>query len=115
MTDYAAGRILLRVKCEQGSEMHIDIKKTTPLRNLMDAYCDRLGLHTELTRFFANGERVAPEDTVEKLGLEDLGIILADFVLFSGPLPRTDSPAPAPAATPTSGRSVQGSNQHGST
>ena len=119
MSDYAAaGRILLRVKCEQGSEMHFTIKKSTPLRKLMDAYCDHLGLRTEnghrLARFFANGERVAPEDTVEKLGLEDLGIILADFVLI-GPLPRTGSPAPAPAASPTSGRSVQVSNQHGST
>ena len=115
----AAGRILLRVKDQLGNEVQFKIKKSTPLRKLMDAYCDHLGLRTDnghrRARFFANGERVAPEDTVEKLGLEDLGIILAEFVFLERPLPRTDSPAPAPAATPTRGRSVQGSIQHGST
>ena len=38
MTDYAAGRIMLRVKCEQDITGYIKVKKTMPLRKLMYAY-----------------------------------------------------------------------------
>merc|ERR1711933_641865 len=50
-------------------------KKTTPLRKLMDAYCSRLGLQASQVRFMVDGERIAPDDTAEKLGLEDEDLI----------------------------------------
>ena len=67
--------ILLKVKDQQGSEVQYIIKKSTPLRGLMAAYCKRLGLEKEQVHFMLNGKRIAPEDTAEKLGLEDKDLI----------------------------------------
>jgi large subunit ribosomal protein L40e len=41
----------------------------------MDAYCSRLGLQASQVRFMVDGERIAPDDTAEKLGLEDEDLI----------------------------------------
>merc|ERR1711933_663839 len=71
----AAGHIQLKVKDQQGSEVQFKIKKSTPLRKLMDAYCSRLGLQASQVRFMVEGERIAPDDTAEKLGLEDEDLI----------------------------------------
>merc|ERR1712054_178449 len=60
---------------QQGSEVQFKIKKTTPLRKLMDAYCSRLGLQASQVRFMVDGERIGPDDTAEKLGLEDEDLI----------------------------------------
>merc|ERR1712194_693807 len=67
--------IQLKVKDQQGSEVQFKIKKSTPLRKLMDAYCSRLGLQASQVRFMVDGERIAPDDTAEKLGLEDEDLI----------------------------------------
>ncbi|OLP91593.1 Ubiquitin-like protein SMT3 [Symbiodinium microadriaticum] len=57
---------------EGGSrKVQFKIKKTTPLRKLMDAYCSRLGLQASQVRFMVDGERIAADDTAEKLGLEE--------------------------------------------
>merc|ERR1712070_642925 len=71
----APAHIQLKVKDQQGSEVQFKIKKTTPLRKLMDAYCSRLGLQSSQVRFMVDGERIGPEDTAEKLGLEDEDLI----------------------------------------
>merc|ERR1711957_43461 len=60
---------------QQGSEVQFKIKKSTPLRKLMDAYCSRLGLQASQVRFMVDGERIAPDDSAEKLGLEDEDLI----------------------------------------
>merc|ERR1712232_1301934 len=73
--DAAANHIQLKVKDQQGSEVQFKIKKSTPLRKLMDAYCSRLGLQSSQVRFMVDGERIAPEDSAEKLGLEDEDLI----------------------------------------
>merc|ERR1712203_88512 len=73
--DEAAAHIQLKVKDQQGSEVQFKIKKSTPLRKLMDAYCSRLGLTASQVRFMVDGERIAPDDTAEKLGLEDEDLI----------------------------------------
>merc|ERR1712075_34052 len=73
--DAGAGHIQLKVKDQQGSEVQFKIKKSTPLRKLMDAYCSRLELQASQVRFMVDGERIAPDDTAEKLGLEDEDLI----------------------------------------
>merc|ERR1712119_258894 len=67
--------IQLKVKDQQGSEVQFKIKKSTPLRKLMDAYCSRLGLTASQVRFMVDGERISADDTAEKLGLEDEDLI----------------------------------------
>merc|ERR1712151_1056126 len=49
------GHIQLKVKDQQGSEVQFKIKKSTPLRKLMDAYCSRLGLQASQVRFMGAG------------------------------------------------------------
>merc|ERR1712093_350439 len=71
----APQHIQLKVKDQQGSEVQFKIKKTTPLRKLMDAYCNRLGMQSSQVRFMVDGERIAPDDTADKLGLEDEDLI----------------------------------------
>merc|ERR1719356_2337022 len=73
--DAAAAHIQLKVKDQQGSEVQFKIKKSTPLRKLMDAYCSRLGLTASQVRFMVDGERISADDTAEKLGLEDEDLI----------------------------------------
>merc|ERR1711998_347276 len=75
MGDDAAAHIQLKVKDQQGSEVQFKIKKSTPLRKLMDAYCSRLGLTASQVRFMVDGERISADDTAEKLGLEDEDLI----------------------------------------
>merc|ERR1712113_1366338 len=73
--DAAAAHIQLKVKDQQGSEVQFKIKKSTPVRKLMDAYCSRLGLTASQVRFMVDGERISADDTAEKLGLEDEDLI----------------------------------------
>merc|ERR1711941_165877 len=75
MAEDAGAHIQLKVKDQQGSEVQFKIKKSTPLRKLMDAYCSRLGLQASQVRFMVDGERIAPDDSAEKLGLEDEDLI----------------------------------------
>ncbi len=64
---------------QQGSEMLYTIKKSTPLKKLMDAYRSRLqtpqGRHIVLALFTVDGKCILPDDTAAKLGLEDGGPI----------------------------------------
>ena len=87
----AAGRTLLRVKDQLGQEVRFQIKKSTPLRKLMDAYCGRLGLQASRVRFVADGVRIAPDDTDE---LCEGHLILAT----------TEPPTHSPPLAPTVGR-----------
>jgi len=86
MAEEAPQHIQLKVKDQQGSEVQFKIKKSTPLRKLMDAYCSRLGLQASQVRFMVDGERIAPDDTAEKLGLEETAwaqLAHSDIVLLN--------------------------------
>ncbi|BHF57210.1 Small ubiquitin-related modifier 2 [Sparganum proliferum] len=71
MTDASASKeksnepINLTVHGQDGSVIHFKIKRTTPLKKLMTAYCDRLGLTLSNVRFTCDGEHVQQEDTPE--------------------------------------------------
>ena len=70
-----AGRIQLQVKDQQGSEVQCSIMKSTRLRMLMRAHCSRLCVQKSQVRFMIDGRCIAPDDTAEKLGLEDDDLI----------------------------------------
>mmetsp|Transcript_6533 Transcript_6533/g.11351 ORF Transcript_6533/g.11351 Transcript_6533/m.11351 type:complete len:107 (+) Transcript_6533:92-412(+) len=63
--------IQLKVKDQHGSEIIFRIKRSTPLKKLIDAYCMRNGLASTQVRIMVDGERIAPEDTADYLGLEN--------------------------------------------
>ncbi|KAL5111202.1 Small ubiquitin-related modifier 2-A [Taenia crassiceps] len=57
--------INLTVHGQDGSVIHFKIKRTTPFKKLMNAYCQRLGLTLANVRFTCDGEHVQYEDTPE--------------------------------------------------
>ena len=67
--------INLRVLDQLDNCVAYSIKKHTPLRKLMDVHCSKRGLQNSLVCFIANGERIAPNDTAEKLGPDDDDLI----------------------------------------
>merc|ERR1711933_661418 len=93
IAEAAGAHIQLKVKNQQGSEVQFKIKKATPLRKLMDVYCSRLGLRASQVRFMVDGERILPDDTAERLGLEDEDLIEVAMEQTSG-MPIMDTTAP---------------------
>lgn len=64
--------IQLRVVDQNGQEVLFKIKKTTQLKKLMDAYCDRKGITDRgAVRFSFNGERIREDSTPKELGIEE--------------------------------------------
>lgn len=54
----------LNIKVTDGNnEVFFKIKKTTPLRKLMDAFCERQGKQANTVRFLFDGTRVRHDDT----------------------------------------------------
>lgn len=49
------------------NEVFFKIKQSTPLKKLMDAYCERQGKSPDSVRFLYDGERVQPTDTPQKV------------------------------------------------
>ena len=54
-----------------GAPVQFRIKKTTPFRKLMDAYCKKLGLSKEAVRFTFDGNRIREVDNPKACGVED--------------------------------------------
>lgn len=50
---------------DNNNEVFFKIKRTTQLKKLMDAFCDRQGKQIATVRFLFDGTRVRPEDTPE--------------------------------------------------
>ncbi|KAL5012155.1 hypothetical protein ScPMuIL_010706 [Solemya velum] len=63
--------INLKVTGQDGSVVHFKIKKNTPLRKLMSAYCDRAGLKMGAVRFRFDGNPINETDTPCGLDMED--------------------------------------------
>ena len=54
-----------------GAPVQFRIKKTTPFKKLMDAYCKKLGISKEAVRFTFDGARLHEKDAPMARGLED--------------------------------------------
>lgn len=48
---------------DNNNEVFFKIKRTTQLKKLMDAFCDRSGKNPSSVRFLFDGQRVQPTDT----------------------------------------------------
>ena len=69
-------KIRLIVKEPEGRKLEFKIKKSTPLRKLMEVYCRPVGLGQQQVHFMTNGKRILPDDTAAKLGIEHNDTIL---------------------------------------
>jgi len=56
---------------QDGDEIVFKIKKTTPLKKLMNAYCNRQDVRFDALVFLYDGNRIQPDDTPDALGMED--------------------------------------------
>ncbi|ESO95253.1 hypothetical protein LOTGIDRAFT_227264 [Lottia gigantea] len=63
--------INLKVTGQDGSVVHFKIKKNTPLRKLMSAYCNRAGITAGAVRFRFDGNPMNDDDTPISLDMED--------------------------------------------
>ncbi|KAH7818210.1 putative small ubiquitin-related modifier [Monocercomonoides exilis] len=74
----------VRVRSATGEEVYFKIKRSTPLKKLMAAYCSRENLIPSSVRFMLDGTRVNPTDTPEKLDMEDGDMIDAEVEQTGG-------------------------------
>ncbi|KAL7271556.1 SUMO protein smt3 [Rhizina undulata] len=62
----------LNIKVTDGNnEVFFKIKRTTQLKKLMDAFCDRQGKAPNSVRFLFDGTRVQGGDSPESLDMQD--------------------------------------------
>ncbi|KAJ1959888.1 SUMO protein smt3, partial [Dimargaris xerosporica] len=61
----------IKVVSADSSEVHFKIKRSTPLRKLMETYCDRTGKNMNSVRFLFEGNRVLESHTPKDLDMED--------------------------------------------
>ncbi|XP_053660747.1 small ubiquitin-related modifier 3-like [Anopheles marshallii] len=64
-------RINLRVLGQDNAVVQFKIKKHTPLRKLMNAYCDHAGLPKQELRFRFDGFPIGENDTPTTLHMEE--------------------------------------------
>jgi small ubiquitin-related modifier len=64
--------IHLKVKSNDHEEIFFKIKKVTPLKKLMEKYCERMGLsNLNNVRFLFDGERIVPSNTPSQLNMQN--------------------------------------------
>lgn len=65
-----AGSEHLNIKVtDNNNEVFFKIKRTTQLKKLMDAFCDRQGKNPNSVRFLFDGQRVNPTDNPDSVWL----------------------------------------------
>eukprot|EP00339_Tiarina_fusa_P004581 CAMPEP_0117042784 /NCGR_PEP_ID=MMETSP0472-20121206/29773_1 /TAXON_ID=693140 ORGANISM="Tiarina fusus, Strain LIS" /NCGR_SAMPLE_ID=MMETSP0472 /ASSEMBLY_ACC=CAM_ASM_000603 /LENGTH=111 /DNA_ID=CAMNT_0004754117 /DNA_START=19 /DNA_END=354 /DNA_ORIENTATION=- len=80
----ATDHINLRVVAQDGNEVYFKIRKTTPMKKLMGAYCERQGVAMDSIRFLFNGQRIQPEQDPSQLDMEDSDVIDAVLAQTGG-------------------------------
>uniref|UniRef100_A0ACD5WNE2 Uncharacterized protein n=1 Tax=Avena sativa TaxID=4498 RepID=A0ACD5WNE2_AVESA len=63
--------INLKVKGQDGNEVFFRIKRSTQLKKLMNAYCDRQSVDMSAIAFLFDGRRLRAEQTPDELEMED--------------------------------------------
>ncbi|GLU01549.1 hypothetical protein SLE2022_188550 [Rubroshorea leprosula] len=63
--------ITVMVKSQDGSEVYFRIKPQTQFHKLMNQYCLKTSLDVNSVTFLFDGRRLRPEETPEKVAMED--------------------------------------------
>jgi hypothetical protein len=61
---------------DNNNEVFFKIKRTTQLKKLMDAFCDRQGKQPSTVRFLFDGTRVRPEDSPDTVSVTHVSLWL---------------------------------------
>ncbi|XAR58692.1 hypothetical protein NMG60_11014184 [Bertholletia excelsa] len=67
--------VTLRLQRQDEGDKFFRIRRDLPLRRLMLAYCERLGLHIDAVRFCFDGKRVKDSQTANDLEMKDGDVI----------------------------------------
>ena len=67
--------INLKVVGNDNTEVHFKIKKTTQLKKLKQAYCDRQGVAMSSLRFLFDGQRITDDMSPKQLEMEEGDVI----------------------------------------
>ncbi|XP_003747456.1 small ubiquitin-related modifier [Galendromus occidentalis] len=79
--------IKLKVKGQEGDEIHFRLKMTTPFSKIKKNYAERVGVAAGSIRLIFDGNPVSDSDTPRNLSLEDDDIIEAFVEQTGGMLP----------------------------
>ena len=72
MTDKQENNVLnLKVKSSNQEEIHFKIKNITPLKKLMERYCDRINIQSSSANFIFEGEKIYPYNTPKQLNMRN--------------------------------------------
>ena len=95
--------INLKVVTQDGNEIYFKCKQTTPLKKLMDAFCNRQGVSSNSVRFLFDGNRINETQTPQQVRCPSvawsLSCAAALHSLALPPLRRTQSSTPLIALT----------------
>jgi len=69
--EHAASEHLNIKVTDNNNEVFFKIKRTTALKKLMDAFCERQGKAPNTVRFLFDGTRVQPGDSPDALDMQD--------------------------------------------
>ncbi|XP_078156361.1 small ubiquitin-related modifier 2-like [Carex rostrata] len=69
--DQGGAHINLKVKGQDGNEVFFRIKRSTQLRKLMNAYCDRQSVDFTSIAFLFDGRRLRGDQTPDELEMDD--------------------------------------------
>ena len=56
---------------QDSTEVHFKIKRSTPMRKLINAYCKKQGIDATNVRFLFDGENIKVDDTPDKLQMDE--------------------------------------------
>eukprot|EP00999_Lentomonas_sp_LEN2_P001592 NODE_2655_length_526_cov_68.764411_g2605_i0.p1 GENE.NODE_2655_length_526_cov_68.764411_g2605_i0~~NODE_2655_length_526_cov_68.764411_g2605_i0.p1 ORF type:complete len:104 (-),score=26.78 NODE_2655_length_526_cov_68.764411_g2605_i0:137-448(-) len=70
-----SAQLSIKVVNADGAEVYFKIKRTTPLRKLMDAYCKKQGINRNSIRFHFDGQRLDDDKTAQEYTMEDDDVI----------------------------------------
>ncbi|KAF5184747.1 Small ubiquitin-related modifier [Thalictrum thalictroides] len=71
MSEADGDRINLKIKDQNGKEIFFRIRRTTELRRVINAYCDRQAMDSKVVRFFYDNQRIRGSETPDELDMED--------------------------------------------
>ncbi len=63
--------LTLKVKSQNQDEVHFKIKKNTPLKKLMERYCDRINVPINSANFVFEGEKIFHYNTPLQLNMRN--------------------------------------------
>ncbi|KAJ9441782.1 Ubiquitin-like protein pmt3/smt3 [Diplonema papillatum] len=68
-------QVSLKVVNADGAEVYFKIRRNTPLKKLMDAYCKKQGVSRSAVRFLFDGSPLDDSKTPDDLDMEDDDVI----------------------------------------